>query len=119
MKNCNQKLPEVASQTISKIHESEPSCFVDAQANGEYAYSNISPGKYLVIPHFNDKSIKFHINPSHLEFTVEKDNIKIDESFEITGFTVNGKVLQSSADKKGVSGLVLVVFSKMIFCFNN
>lgn len=105
LKSCNQKLPAGAlSQSLSKIHESEPACFVDAQANGDYIYSNISPGKYLVVPHFNDKSIKFHIKPSHLEFTVEKDNVQIDDSFEITGFTVSGKVLQSASDKKGVSG---------------
>ncbi|XP_001654625.2 nodal modulator 1 isoform X1 [Aedes aegypti] len=83
-------------------YNTSPSCYVDAnKATGTFTFPGVSSGRYRVVPVFNNKAIKFHIRPEAIEFEVGRDGLRLAESFEVTGFSVSGKVLQA-ADGPGV-----------------
>lgn len=56
----------------------------------------MAPGRYSIQPHIQNKNIKFHIQPEYIEFEVTSDAIELKQSFEITGFSVFGRVLVSA-----------------------
>ncbi|XP_055379497.1 BOS complex subunit NOMO1 [Condylostylus longicornis] len=74
---------------------------VEIEKNGEYAFKNVKPGSYKVVPFVTDKQLTITFAPENLEFKVEKDDLILKKSFEISGFRVFGKVLYS-ANGKGV-----------------
>lgn len=87
-------LPEIASSNPK--YERSPLCYVTSNSNsGEYIFQAVSPGKYLIKPYFQNKDIKFHIQPEEIEIEVVKDSFLIKENFEVTGFSVGGRVLSS------------------------
>ncbi|XP_039451273.1 nodal modulator 3-like [Culex pipiens pallens] len=71
-----------------------PRCYTDAnKATGTYTFAGVSSGKYRVVPLFAaNKAIKFHIRPEAQEVTVDRDGVRL-APFEVTGFSVGGKVL--------------------------
>ncbi|XP_058459551.1 BOS complex subunit NOMO3 [Malaya genurostris] len=78
--------------------DSAPRCYVEAnKATGKFTFPSVSTGKYRVVPHFTSKDIQFHIRPEAMEFTVGRDSVDLSESFEVTGFSVSGKVLLASS----------------------
>lgn len=87
-------LPEIASSNPK--YERAPLCYVTSDSNsGDYIFQSVSPGKYLIRPYFQNKDIKFHIQPEEIEIEVVKDSFLIKENFEVTGFSVGGRVLSS------------------------
>ncbi|XP_055609200.1 BOS complex subunit NOMO1 [Uranotaenia lowii] len=76
-------------------YNASPRCFVEASKAGTFVFPGVSSGKYRIVPYFSQKAIKFHIRPEALEIEVVRDSFKLRENFEITGFSVSGKVLQA------------------------
>uniref|UniRef100_A0A1Q3G441 Putative metalloproteinase-related collagenase pm5 n=1 Tax=Culex tarsalis TaxID=7177 RepID=A0A1Q3G441_CULTA len=74
-----------------------PRCYTEAnKATGTYTFAGVSSGKYRVVPLFTaNKAIKFHIRPEAQEVTVDRDGVRL-APFEVTGFSVGGKVLQAA-----------------------
>uniref|UniRef100_A0A182QGP4 SD-repeat containing protein B domain-containing protein n=1 Tax=Anopheles farauti TaxID=69004 RepID=A0A182QGP4_9DIPT len=88
-------IPSV-SNTVNKAYESTPLCHTTPNKNsGSYLFTGVSRGKYLIRPHFTDSSIKFHIRPETLEVVVGNDGLRLKDNFEVTGFSVSGRVLRS------------------------
>lgn len=69
----------------------KPLCYTTA-SNGKYVFKGANPGDYLIVPDVKSNT-KLHISPDFAKVTVEKDSIDVSDVFEITGFTVNGRVL--------------------------
>ncbi|XP_062553237.1 BOS complex subunit NOMO1 [Armigeres subalbatus] len=94
-------LLKCASDNVPAVSGTNPNysetahCFVEAnKATGTFTFAGVSSGKYRVVPVFNNKAIKFHLRPEAIEFSVGRDGLRLSESFEVTGFSVSGKVLQ-------------------------
>ncbi|XP_035910443.1 nodal modulator 1 [Anopheles stephensi] len=88
-------VPSVAN-TGNKAYESNPACYTTPNKNtGSYLFPGVSRGKYLIRPHFSDSKIKFHIRPEAVELVVGSDGVRVKENFEVTGFSVSGRVLRS------------------------
>uniref|UniRef100_A0A182PTN5 SD-repeat containing protein B domain-containing protein n=1 Tax=Anopheles epiroticus TaxID=199890 RepID=A0A182PTN5_9DIPT len=82
--------------TANKAYESNPLCFTAPNKNtGSYLFAGVPRGKYLIRPHFSDNKIKFHIRPDAVELVVGSDGVRVKENFEVTGFSVSGRVLRS------------------------
>lgn len=77
-------------------YESKPSCSAVPSANGQFEFGAIAPGKYLIRPFIQNKNIQFQIQPEFIEFKVTNEPIRLTQKFEITGFSVFGRVLSAS-----------------------
>lgn len=73
-------------------YDSKHSCSVTPSASGKFELPSIAPGKYLIQPHVLSKTIEFHIQPNYIEFEVTADAVELTSTFEITGFSVFGRV---------------------------
>lgn len=89
---CDIKPNELVSQLENKLYESEPICSTKVKTNGEYFFT-LSPGKFLITPNLQNKEINYHIEPKTIEIEVGTNSLVIPNNFEITGFSVSGKVL--------------------------
>lgn len=89
---CDIKPSDLVSQLENKLYESEPICSTKVKTNGEYFFT-LSPGKYLITPNLQNKEINYHIEPKTIEIEVGTNSLVIPNNFEITGFSVSGKVL--------------------------
>lgn len=70
-------------------------CSVAPTSNGRFNFESVAPGKYSIQPFVQNKNILFHIQPEYIEFEVINDAIELKQTFEITGFSVFGRVLIS------------------------
>lgn len=84
-------LPAITSK--HNDYESKPICVIVPNASGQFVFNSISPGQYLIRPNIQNKNIHFHIQPEFIEFEVTKDAVELKQTFEITGFSVSGRVL--------------------------
>lgn len=82
-------------------------------SNGKFDFQSIAPGKYLVQPHVQNKNIQFHIQPEFIEFEVLNDAVELKQSFEITGFSVFGRVL-AAANGFGVANARVILNGKHV-----
>uniref|UniRef100_U5EYY7 Putative metalloproteinase-related collagenase pm5 n=1 Tax=Corethrella appendiculata TaxID=1370023 RepID=U5EYY7_9DIPT len=90
---CVERNIPAISNTDSRYDE-KPLCYTTTnKPNGEYIFENISSGKYLIVPYFENKNIKFHIEPKFLEVEVLKDTLTVPNSFDVSGISVSGKIL--------------------------
>lgn len=71
-------------------------CSVTPTASAKFKFQSVASGKYLIQPYVLSKNIQLHIQPQYIEFEVVNDAIELTQSFEITGFSVFGRVLVSS-----------------------
>ncbi|XP_055531777.1 BOS complex subunit NOMO1 [Wyeomyia smithii] len=89
------KIPPVSG--TDPRYGGSPRCYVEPnKSNGKFVFPSVSVGKYRIVPHFSSKDIQFHIRPEAMEFEVGRDSVQLAESFEVTGFSVSGKVLLAS-----------------------
>ncbi|XP_067633039.1 BOS complex subunit NOMO1 [Eurosta solidaginis] len=99
-----QLLPLLCQQTSSAVlsirkphYEAKSACQTLVDKSGNYVFKGVPPGKYLIQPIIENFEQKLHITPAYLELEVKKDTLELKDVFKITGFSVTGKVLKSSA----------------------
>lgn len=111
---CEEKLPANVAQSISSAYSDQPLCFTSSVKNSEFAFRNLASGRYLVVPHIDKNDIEFHISPSSLEAEIKRDNYKLSEPFDISGFSASGRVVLSQQNKKGISGATVKLNGKVV-----
>lgn len=84
-------MPQITSANAD--YESKPICSAVASANGKFGFQSVAPGKYSVQPFVSSKNIQFQIVPDFIELEVTSDAVELRRSFEVTGFSVFGRVL--------------------------
>jgi hypothetical protein len=112
---CAEKLPagDVA-QSISNEYDVQPFCFNSQLKNEEFSFGNIASGRYLIVPYVDKNDIELHISPDSIETTVKNDNVKLTQSFEVSGFTASGQILVSQENKKGIKDATVKVNGKVV-----
>lgn len=93
-------LKELEPESLSvlsnhKSYDAKPIRSAVPSANGQFKIDNVAPGKYLLRPFSQNKNIKFHIQPEFIEFVVTSEPLTLPQTFEITGFSVSGRVLST------------------------
>lgn len=81
--------------------------------NGDFEFGAIASGKYLIRPFIQNKNIQFQIQPEFIEFVVTNEPIRLTRNFEITGFSVFGRVL-STANGFGVGNAKIILNSEHV-----
>jgi protocatechuate 3,4-dioxygenase beta subunit len=66
-------------------------------ANGNYVFSKIIPGKYIVEP----LNSNWKIQPSSLKVEIQ-NSLQMKESFEVYGFDIQGKVVSHDSPMENV-----------------
>ncbi|XP_037806590.1 nodal modulator 1 isoform X2 [Lucilia sericata] len=90
---CSKKeLKNSVTNTVANYKDS-PACYALVDKNGDYIFKDVAPGKYLLQPVIEDVNLKLNLKPSYVEFEVTKDTLDLKQEFKITGFSVNGQVL--------------------------
>lgn len=84
----------VKCSSTGAVEGSGALCYAEAdKVKGSYTFAGVSSGKYRVVPKFPEsKGIKFHIRPESMDVVVNRDGVRL-APFEVTGFSVGGKVL--------------------------
>ncbi|XP_050092182.1 nodal modulator 1 [Anopheles aquasalis] len=95
VKCSTESIPAIAN-TGNQAYESSALCYTTPNKNsGAYLFAGVSRGKFLIRPHFGDSKIKFHIRPEELEIEIGSEAVRLRDNFEVTGFSVSGRVLRS------------------------
>lgn len=69
-------------------------CYVTTNENGIFSFPSLSNGEYFIQPYFKGQNI--HFTPDFQKFTVNHKSVNILQSFEISGFSITGTVLNSA-----------------------
>nr|KAG5688657.1 hypothetical protein BaRGS_017511 [Batillaria attramentaria] len=73
----------------------QPLCYVTSQADGSFVFATVPTGQYYLVPFYKGDHITFDVEPEKLEFEVHHDSVVFEKNFEVAGFSVSGRVLES------------------------
>lgn len=82
-------------------------CHAISDADGTFKFKSIPCGVYEVIPYYKGENTVFDVSPPSVVVTVKHDHETISGKFQVTGFSVGGRVVD--ANGKGVDGVKIVV----------
>lgn len=105
-------LPNIASGNSD--YQSSPVCLrKSCPETGSVTFEGLAPGKYLVKPTMDNSALRYNIEPNEVEFEVVKDTLDIGKVFEVTGFSISGKVL-AGINGKGVPKATIKLNGKQV-----
>ncbi|KAI7745608.1 hypothetical protein M8C21_033454 [Ambrosia artemisiifolia] len=82
-------------------------CHAISDVDGKFNFKSIPCGVYELIPYYKGENTVFDVSPPSVTVTVQHDHATVSEKFQVTGFSVGGRVVDS--DGKGVDGVKIVV----------
>ncbi|XP_066258919.1 BOS complex subunit NOMO3 [Euwallacea similis] len=71
-------------------------CHMTTSSSGEFTFPVVPSGTYYVVPYYKEGNI--HFQPARIEFSVQHKDVKLEQNFQVIGFTVNGKVINDRND---------------------
>ncbi|XP_078493068.1 BOS complex subunit NOMO1 [Ciona intestinalis] len=83
-------------------------CSVSSDTNGEYSFPSLPPSDYLIIPFHRGERIQFDVEPRELKFSVVDKRVVHEHGFKVTGFSVQGRVLDA-LDGKPIEGAEVLI----------
>ncbi|CAH1153826.1 unnamed protein product [Phaedon cochleariae] len=69
-------------------------CYVITNENGKFTFESLPNNRYYIVPFYKGQNIYFQ--PEKIDFVVNHDSLELQQSFEIVGFSITGRVLRSS-----------------------
>eukprot|EP00475_Leptophrys_vorax_P035205 TRINITY_DN5777_c0_g1_i1.p1 TRINITY_DN5777_c0_g1~~TRINITY_DN5777_c0_g1_i1.p1 ORF type:complete len:627 (-),score=189.14 TRINITY_DN5777_c0_g1_i1:1807-3687(-) len=91
----------------------EAKCYSKSNAEGVFRFQNLPCSSVSLVPRFvkvsaaGGASTVFDVSPGHVDVEVLNGDVKLGSVFEVTGFTVTGKVVNS--DGSGIPEVVISV----------
>ncbi|XP_076883578.1 uncharacterized protein LOC143532402 [Bidens hawaiensis] len=82
-------------------------CHAISDVDGKFTFKSIPCGVYELIPYYKGENTVFDVSPPSATVTVQHDHATVSEKFQVTGFSVGGRVVDSEG--KGVDGVKIVV----------
>lgn len=86
-------------------------CHVTSAGDGSFVFPVLPVGKYVAMPFYKGEHITFDVVPAKEEFTVNHGSVIIKEPFQVAGFSVSGRVLES-VKGNGVKGAKILIDGK-------
>ncbi|XP_078443187.1 carbohydrate-binding-like fold [Wolffia australiana] len=72
-------------------------CHTISDADGKFKFKSIPCGRYELLPFYSGENNVFDVSPPSLSVSVEQYHTSISQPFQVTGFSVGGRVV----DDKG------------------
>ncbi|CAL5423309.1 unnamed protein product [Camellia sinensis] len=82
-------------------------CHAVSDAEGMFTFKSIPCGVYELIPYYKGENTVFDVSPSSMLVSVEHDHATVIQKFQVTGFSVGGRVVDGNG--MGVDGVKIVV----------
>lgn len=82
-------------------------CSVLSSADGQYSFPGVPCGQYTLQAQHPDTSSTFEVEPTSMTVVVGHGNAVVQEPFTVTGFSVQGRVVDSAGN--GVAGVDISV----------
>lgn len=108
----NDNLPS-SLQSKHANYVSKPACVANIDVHGNFVFTAIPSGKYLLRAVAQQSTVRLHIQPEFVEIEVLKESLELRDSFEVTGFSIEGRVL-TSVNGKGVAGAKIMFNGKEV-----
>ncbi|KAM0954506.1 putative carboxypeptidase-like, regulatory domain superfamily, immunoglobulin-like protein [Dioscorea sansibarensis] len=89
------------------LHQEKALCHVISDADGKFSFSSIPCGVYELVPYYKGENTVFDVSPRSVVVSVEHHHVTIPEKFQVTGFSVGGRVVDGN--NVGVEGAKVVV----------
>ncbi|KAL3685286.1 hypothetical protein R1sor_003308 [Riccia sorocarpa] len=82
-------------------------CHVVSGVDGKFKFSAVPCGHYQLVPFYKGDTTVFDISPPSVDIHVTHDSVEISKPFQVTGFSVGGRVVDSQGT--GVEGVKIVI----------
>ncbi|XP_061181394.1 BOS complex subunit NOMO1-like [Saccostrea echinata] len=105
--DCKNDIPS----SFSHSEPVSPLCYVVSGEDGSFVFPSLPVGDFFIVPFYKGEHIRFDVAPGKLDFHVPHSPFTIPEVFQVKGFSVTGKVLESSKGS-GVGGAKVLIDGK-------
>ncbi|KAL6850380.1 hypothetical protein ACP4OV_021007 [Aristida adscensionis] len=82
-------------------------CHAISGADGKFTFRSLPCGNYELLPYYKGENTVFDVSPSSLPISVEHSHMTIPQKFQVTGFSVGGRVVDGYG--AGVEGANVIV----------
>ncbi|KAJ8623402.1 hypothetical protein MRB53_031931 [Persea americana] len=82
-------------------------CHAVSDADGKFTFNKIPCGAYELLPFYKGENTVFDVSPPSMNVSVEHHHITIAQKFQVTGFSVGGRVVDGNG--VGVDGVRIIV----------
>ncbi|KAL3685292.1 hypothetical protein R1sor_003314 [Riccia sorocarpa] len=82
-------------------------CHVVSGVDGKFKFSAVPCGHYQLVPFYKGETTVFDISPPSVDIHITHDSVEISKPFQVTGFSVGGRVVDSQGT--GVEGVKIVI----------
>jgi hypothetical protein len=84
-----------------------PFCVTTTTKNGHFGFNSVPYGKFIIRPFYADKFITYEVEPELKEISVEHQDYVFDSAFQVTNFSIFGKVVNSL--KAGIPNVTIKI----------
>ncbi|KAG8045309.1 hypothetical protein GUJ93_ZPchr0008g12534 [Zizania palustris] len=95
------------SQNISDAPREGALCHAVSGADGKFIFRSLPCGNYELLPYYKGENTVFDVSPPSLLVSVEHSHMTIPQKFQVTGFSVGGRVTDGYG--AGVEGANVIV----------
>ncbi|KAJ4775918.1 Nodal modulator 1 [Rhynchospora pubera] len=82
-------------------------CHAVSDADGNFVFTSLPCGTYELLPYYKGDNTVFDVSPPSLVVSVAHHHLTIPQKFEVTGFSVAGRVVDSSGAGIGNAKVIL------------
>nr|XP_022336385.1 nodal modulator 1-like isoform X1 [Crassostrea virginica] len=105
--DCNKAIPSSFTHTEPVA----PLCYVMSGEDGTFVFPSLPVGDFFIVPFYKGEHIRFDVAPGKLDFHVPHSPFTIPEIFQVKGFSVTGRVLETTKGS-GVGGAKVLIDGK-------
>lgn len=102
-------IENVSEEIISAIKIEDPKnalCVVISGKDGAFFFPTVPSGDYVLVPFYSAQNIIFDIVPSKLSFSVNYRSVVLKTPFQVYGFSVQGKIIDTLGN--GITDVTIV-----------
>ncbi|XP_020582694.1 LOW QUALITY PROTEIN: nodal modulator 1-like [Phalaenopsis equestris] len=81
-------------------------CHSISNSDGKFTFNSLPCGVYDLLPYYKGENTVFDVSPPSMTLTVEHHHVTVSQKFQVTGFSVGGRVVDGNG---GVSGASIIV----------